>query len=436
MRTALLLTGLLAGCSDYDLHRPDKAEEEPEEEEPIVEEEVEEEPDIELSPTSLEFGYLPKDCVTGWTPVTLSNVGGADLEVELIEMAGSGSSGFELHADDLPAEGAPLVVVPGESTTVRVRFAPEAWVAYEPQLAVTSNDPDEPVARAEVSGEGAEDALYEQTFTQELQDQVDIMWIVDNSGSMSDDLVTVGNNFEAFIQVFIDYDLDFHMGVITTDMDNPAQSGRLVGPYITTATPDPVGTFVDQIDLGATGSGSEQGFEALQAALTSPIIDNENAGFMRPDAAVAAIVVTDEGNSSLQTADQFVTWFEALKPHRDLTTFSAICEQLFIDCGNYASAADMTGGITGDIAASDYSTVLDQIALTTAGMTVSFDLDHPPSDLSQTVVTVEGVTIPNSSTDGWQYDSADQAIVFNGSAIPQPGESGGIVYPTASECPE
>ncbi len=435
MRTALLLSGLLVGCSDYDLHRPDKSN--PEEEEPVVEEEEEEtlDPDIELSPTSVEFGYLPKDCVTEWTPVTISNVGGAELIVETIEIAGSGSSGFELNPEDLPAEGAALEIAPGDSVTVRVRFGPEAWVTYEPQLSVASNDPDEPTARAELSGIGAEDALYEQTFTQDLQDQVDVMWIVDNSGSMSDDLVTVGNNFEAFIQVFIDYDLDYQMGVITTDMDNPAQSGRLVGPYITPATPDPVATFVDQIDLGATGSGSEQGFEALQAALTSPILTNENAGFMRPDAAIAAIVVSDEGNSSLQTADQFVTWFEALKPHRDLTTFSAICEQLFIDCGNYASAADLTGGITGDIAASDYSTVLDQIALTTAGMTVSFDLDEAPSDLSQTVVTVEGAAVPNNSVDGWQYDSADQAIVFNGAAIPQPGESGSIVYPTASECP-
>ena len=92
MRTALFLAGLLVGCSDYDLHRPDKAEEEPEEEEPVVEEEEEEHPDIELSPTSLEFGYLPKDCVTEWTPVTISNVGAADLEVSLAAVEAAGGT--------------------------------------------------------------------------------------------------------------------------------------------------------------------------------------------------------------------------------------------------------------------------------------------------------------------------------------------------------
>jgi hypothetical protein len=252
---------------------------------------------------------------------------------------------------------------------------------------------------------------------------------------MSDDLVTVGSNFSDFIQVFIDYDLDYQVGVITTDVDDPAQSGNLVGPYVTPSTPDPVGTFVNQIDLGSSGSATEKGFEALQLALTEPLVSGNNAGFMREDAALAAIVVTDEDNSSSMSYLTFVNWFESLKPDDSMTTFSAICEQLFVSCSKYANAADSTGGITGDIAASDYSTVMDQIALTTAGLTVSFDLEAVPSDLSRTVVTVEGSEIPNSSTNGWIYDTADQAIVFTGASVPEPGESGTIVYPVAGDCP-
>lgn len=439
MKTQLaLVLGLastLAACSDYDLFREGEGEDPPDDYTipgdtgPVLD------PDIELSPSSIAFSYYPVNCRSDWEELTIANVGGADLEVSSVEMTGDGRNGFELHPDDLPAEGEVLVVPPGSETTVRVRFSPSARVEYAPRVAVTSNDPDEEVSRTDVSGEGADDPLVEESFEQDLLNKVDVLWIVDNSGSMSGDLVTVGNNFNDFIQVFIDYDLDYQVGVITTDVDDPSQSGNLVGPYVTPSTPDPVGTFVDQIDLGSSGSATEKGFEAMQLALTEPLLSGNNAGFMREGAALAAIVVTDEDNSSSQSANSFVNWFEALKPDPALTTFSAICEQLFVSCSKYASAADATGGITGDIASSDYSTIMDQIALTTAGMTVSFDLESVPSDLSRTVVTVEGTEVPNSSTNGWIYDTADQAIVFTGAAVPEPGESGTIVYPVAGECP-
>ena len=429
------LASTLAACSDYDLFREGEGAAPPDDYPRPGDTGPGLDPDIELSPASIAFSYYPVNCRSDWEELTIANVGGADLEVSSVEMTGDGRNGFELHPDDLPAEGEVLVVPPGSETTVRVRFSPSARVEYAPRVAVTSNDPDEEVSRTDVSGEGADDPLVEESFEQDLLNKVDVLWIVDNSGSMSGDLVTVGNNFNDFIQVFIDYDLDYQVGVITTDVDDPAQSGNLVGPYVTPSTPDPVGTFVDQIDLGSSGSATEKGFEAMQLALTEPLLSGNNAGFMRENAALAAIVVTDEDNSSSQSANSFVNWLEALKPDPALTTFSAICEQLFVSCSKYASAADATGGITGDIASSDYSTIMDQIALTTAGMTVSFDLESVPSDLSRTVVTVEGTEVPNSSTNGWIYDTADQAIVFTGAAVPEPGESGTIVYPVAGECP-
>ena len=74
MRLILMAAGLLVGCSDYDLHRPDKTN--PPEDEPEPEPEdtaVPDEPDINLSPSTLDFGYLPKDCLSEWTDVLVSN---------------------------------------------------------------------------------------------------------------------------------------------------------------------------------------------------------------------------------------------------------------------------------------------------------------------------------------------------------------------------
>jgi hypothetical protein len=428
MIPTLSLALVLVGCSDYDLVRPDKSE--PEGEQEVEEDPPSPDPDIAFSPATLDFGGLPKDCFTDWKEVTITNEGEGTLEVTDIAVSGGGRSAFVIDAS------LPITLEYGEARTFKVRFKPTAWTDYDVAVDITSNDPDEPVVGPDALGFGAEDTMFEESFVQDTFEQVDVLWVVDNSCSMSDDLLIVSQNFSTFIQVFVDLGLDYHMGVITTDMDTPEYSGQLVGPYITPETPDPVGTFINQIDLGSSGSATEVGFEAIQAALTEPVLSGANVGFMREDAALASIVVTDEDNSSFQTAASFVSWYEGLKSDDELTTFSAICEDLFISCSKYATAADATGGITGNIAnQADYPAVLEQISLTSAGMTVSFDLTNEPSDLGRMFVEVEGRTVANDVQNGWTYDSADQAVVFHGTAVPEPGESGVISYPVAGECP-
>lgn len=51
--------------------------------------------------------------------------------------------------------------------------------------------------------------------------KVDILWVVDNSGSMKNEQEALANNFEIFINDFIDRNLDFNMAVTTT--------GKIIG---------------------------------------------------------------------------------------------------------------------------------------------------------------------------------------------------------------
>lgn len=428
---ALLVLPAAVACQEYDLYRPDKVEPEAEEPEPEPEPEPDPtEPDIELSRTEIDFSGYPKGCSSDWEEVVVSNVGGADLEVSMVELAGDGRSAFTLRSD----VGEAFTLAPGESASVFVAFAPTAWVDYEPTLNVSSNDPDEALVEAQLSGFGAEDPFTEETFEQDLYDKVDVLWVVDNSCSMSDDLATVAANFNDFIQVFIDLGVDWQMGIVTTDMDNPLYQGRLVGPYLTPSTPNVVDTFINQIDLGSSGSADEQGFEATQAAIDTHG-SGHNAGFERADAALSVIVLSDEDNSSFQSSASFISWFEALKPSDELTTFSAICENAFFSCTKYSEAANATGGIVGDIASASYSSVLNTISFASAGLTVNFDLAQVPSDLSRMAVDVDGVAVPNDFNNGWTYDSADNSITFRGSSVPDPGARGTISYPVAMECP-
>jgi len=56
-------------------------------------------------------------------------------------------------------------------------------------------------------------------FTQNNDEygNVDILWVVDNSGSMSNEQASLASNFNVFIDRFLDQDINFKMGIITTD---------------------------------------------------------------------------------------------------------------------------------------------------------------------------------------------------------------------------
>src|SRR5471030_3111185 len=59
-----------------------------------------------------------------------------------------------------------------------------------------------------------------QTFKQNkaiFNNQLDILWVVDNSASMSPLQTNLVNNFSAFITGFKTKGYDFHMGVTSTD---------------------------------------------------------------------------------------------------------------------------------------------------------------------------------------------------------------------------
>ncbi|MEL6180847.1 MAG: hypothetical protein AAFS10_17945, partial [Myxococcota bacterium] len=56
--------------------------------------------------------------------------------------------------------------------------------------------------------------------------KVDILWVVDNSGSMCEEQASIREEANRFVQELADAGLDFQVAVITTDMEDPTQSGR------------------------------------------------------------------------------------------------------------------------------------------------------------------------------------------------------------------
>ena len=154
-------------------------------------------------------------------------------------------------------------------------------------------------------------------FQQDIRKQVDILIVVDNSDSMIDEQVKLAANFDAFIEQFLDADVDYQIGVVTTDVLDAEQSGRLVGDQrIISSTMDvdeARALFAANVKVCASGSGFEQGLEAARRALSEPLLSGYNAGLLREGAALSVLFVSDEDDLSPGPVNEYLQFFKGLK---------------------------------------------------------------------------------------------------------------------------
>ncbi|MFT4623414.1 MAG: hypothetical protein ACI8PZ_002070, partial [Myxococcota bacterium] len=192
--------------------------------------------------------------------------------------------------------------------------------------------------------------------------EVDILWVIDNSCSMSEEQDELAANFPEFMAYFLDSSLDYHIGVVSTDMDDRSHSGLLQSAgggmrWIDTETDDAVMRFSQMTRLGTDGSADEQGRAAAYTALE---LRAENDGFLRGEkAGLHVIVVSDEDDYSRDSpisSEEFIEYMLNLKEDPELVTFSSIVGPP-TGCGgggplgdaepgdNYFALTDAIGGV-------------------------------------------------------------------------------------------
>lgn len=166
-------------------------------------------------------------------------------------------------------------------------------------------------------------------FDQQQVKQVDILWVVDNSSSMQAKQDRLKANAHSFMQFLAAQQVDYHLGVVSTDTYDPAQSGKLQNkqpsglplapqPWVSSdAGPTAENYFLANLGLGEQGTGDEKGLLGAMLALTPPLAPpvgtaNPDAGaancvrladggvdcFVRPGATLYTVIVSDEEDSS------------------------------------------------------------------------------------------------------------------------------------------
>jgi hypothetical protein len=265
-----------------------------------------------------------------------------------------------------------------------------------------------------------EDPVQEDRILQVTTPKVDILWTIDNSCSMQDEQDALTLNFPIFMDYFLGSGLDYHVGVVSTDLDNNSHYGKLRTAagvkWVDPDTPNPVQVFASMAGMGISGSGIERGLGATFLALEQHK-DTFNDGFYRDEASIHTVVISDERDqtkTSMITKGEFIDWYDGLKANTDDRTFSSIVTMQGPDKGTaYLDVTADIGGITWDIENEDWVEVLDQLGVQASGLKREYFLSQLPVDGTITVsVEDKGNTFNFFENEDWLYDEARNSITF------------------------
>jgi len=438
----LTLVLLAAGCNEYDLDNGPHTVTGPQ-------------PDIQVTPPVSDWGVKLPGCISDPKAVTIRNVGQGPLHVSNVTLSGDASA-FTLT--DAPTSE--VTLASGESIDVHVNFLAGTTTPYDASFDVTSDDPDEGTASAELKGEGGNNPTNADTFTQPSPDAVDVLWVVDYSCSMQGVVDELASRFDEFIQSFVALGLDFQVGVTTSDMDPGGTDGHLLGdPAVLTSdmTPDEIRAQFDADISPQVVSNTEVVLGAAYASLQDPGYALDQ-GLIRPDANLAVIVIGDEDDQSgsvgapLRSAAQYSDWINGYKADPDKATVSGIipistggnifnvdgCND-FMGLPKIKGTVDQTGGTTQNLCTLDqsFTNVMDWLSFTAAGLHTTFELSGTPAAGNAGItVTVNGqsVSMDPFRQDGWVYDPNTNSVAFYGSAIPGPSAEVVVTYPVEGSC--
>jgi hypothetical protein len=264
---------------------------------------------------------------------------------------------------------------------------------------------------------------FNQNFAE--QQKLDILWVVDNSGSMRDEQNALAYNFNAFISAFLDKDVDFKMAVTTTDA-NSHYNGKVVGSLTelnsTSAKDDReqfLRDFSETIRVGTNGSPHERGLH------TSQMFMHRYANkWLRDQAYLVIVYVSDEQDQSSKSVASYVDYFRKLKDNESkVKLFSIVKTSGRRNAGTrYMDASNKTGGLTSSIT-DDFHTTLQNMSQKIVNLLATFKLTQAPYN-GNVSVSVNG----NETNSGWNYDEKTQSVTFEKDDLPSEGSSIEVKY--------
>ena len=439
---------------------------------------------IGVIPTEIDFGRVTLGCNSQTQTIRIYNTGGADVDISNIALEDCTA---EFTIAGVPV--LPTIITRGDSIPFQVRYRPADVGVDECRVVIESTAEGGGRYVVPLRGEGVTYSATTDRFEQVSGREVDVLFVVDNSGSMSEEQSNLARNFSSFISAATTWGSDFQLGVVTTqtdgDIPNPSggtrQPGELLGNprIVTPRTPSYQSVFANTAEVGtsdSTASSSERGLEAAYLALTDPNItdfpgssctaDTDcggapylcvegadgaracggfNRSFLRESASLELVFISDEEDSSRAELNFYIDFFRSIKGFRNTSLFhaSAIvgprdgCSSSAGDAvagDRYIDVAEATDGEVGSICDANFASTLSSIGNRAFGLRVDFYLSRPAESGSVSVWTLSDCgpsPTRTRATTGWTYDTSANSILWTEATAPRPGECFEVDYEAA-----
>ncbi len=436
---------------------------------------------ISVLPGEVDFGVTTIGCFSKTYKVCIYNSGNAPLMVNNVLLKGCTP---EFKVKNIPK--LPIAVPNGAPKCIETVYAPQDEGDDECMLQIDATDKSSPSVVVKLSGSGTYDTSQVDEFTQVTGQEVDILFVIDDSGSMSEEQDRLTDSFSEFISQANVWNNDFHLGGISVNVTDDQVIGRLnrgdtsITPrFMTKANSNP-STFARMIDYGTGGNSDSQeaGLQAAQNALSAPLssdtgvacgTDNDckndtnicpdaagcaytciegtcggfNSRFVRDDAQLELLMLSDEEDQSSGGLPFYIDFFKNIKGwyNVDMMHVNAIVGMDGGSAGSctasdggtgaggyrYVEVVKATNGLAGSICDSSYAGIMKKVGDVTFHPKVQFFLSRL-ADPATVSVQVNGT----ACTSGWRYDAPSNSVIFDeaGACMPGPGDKIRVSYET------
>lgn len=420
---------------------------------------------LTISPSDLDFGTVQKDCNSPDRTFSIYNTCATSISITSFAMAAA--AGEPAGGPNCPGTSAcpefvatstpttPLTITAGQrGPDFKLKYRPINYGADTGSFVVKANQGGQLVDYVvTLRGTGDTMGLNTDTFRQDSKPKADILLVVDDSCSMSDKQDALAANFSSFMQYAVSSQVDFQIGVTTTDF-TPAVNGRLKATgagnkILKPTTPNLSTEFDSLVHVGINGSATESCSVPAVTALTAPLITDPaaNLGLLRPDAVLAVVCVTDEPDQAPQPPVYYLNQLLNIKGAQrpGMFTYNAVgpfglappsgC-YADSDTGEMAYMVSATNGVKEDICTPNWALALENIGKNAFGFRTNFFLTSQP-DLASTLgitVAIDGVTLDPTDARGakvWEFDPTTQSINFEPLYVPEPGKTLTVTYQVA-----
>ena len=252
-------------------------------------------------------------------------------------------------------------------------------------------------------------------------DGVDILWVIDTSGSMFVYQTRLLDGIEAMLNALPTS--DWRLAMISNDpsaASNENQFPLVPGDDIIDAE-----DMFDSMNMGPW----EEGFDAAYEYIVN---NSYSSTWMRHDAALLVVFVSDEeeqSNGYFHNVSDFTTWYSTIRlgpvylssivtQDPSVSVCSTPPSSVFVG-DRYMEATNLYNGVIIDICADDWS----------AGVADASQQVDPHEWYELTYEPIEDsirVFIDHVPNNDWTYQSSDNTVYFT--AIPDPGAWVEIVY--------